>query len=151
MTLSEEALIGAWRLVSAIEVFSDGERRPEFGQRAHGYLSYSPDGIVSATLGDMTRPASGATDPQTVSNEAMVDMSRNFIAYAGPFTVDADNDLVRHHVDIALFTDWQGGEQERHVEIRNDRLHIIGSPRLAADARIFHSELVWERVTGVNR
>lgn len=147
MTLSKEALIGAWRLVSAIEIFADGERQPEFGGRAGGYLCYSPEGIVSAVLGDMTRPVSAATDPQTASDDEIVGMSRHFIAYAGPFTVDPDNDIVQHHIEVALFADWQGGDQERHVVIRDGRLHIIGSPRMAADGRIFHSELVWERAT----
>lgn len=146
MTITKDDLVGAWRLVSADEVFADGRRRPEFGGNAAGYLSYSPDGIVSATLGDMNRPRSGASDPQSASDEELASMAHGFMSYAGPFTIDPDNDTVTHHIAIALFVDWQQGPQKRIVRIVDDRLHIIASPRTAPDGRTFHSELVWERV-----
>ncbi|WP_369077290.1 lipocalin-like domain-containing protein [Paractinoplanes hotanensis] len=104
MSISEQDLVGAWRLVSAVEVYSDGERRPEFGPAADGYLSYSPDGIVSATLGSTRRPPSEASDPQRASDDDLVRMARDFIAYAGPFTVDSAGDTVTHHIDVS--TAW---------------------------------------------
>ncbi|AYJ48907.1 lipocalin-like domain-containing protein [Rhodococcus sp. P1Y] len=145
MALSQKDLIGAWTFESAVEVFDDGERRPEFGPHAAGYLSYSPNGIVLAVLGNMERPRSGATDPQRASDAQLVHMAQGFIAYAGPFTVDSDSGTVTHHIEVALFTDWQGAPQERSVRIEGDRLSIIGSPRTAPDERRFHVELEWQR------
>lgn len=139
-------LVGAWKLVRAVETFTDGERRSEFGPDVAGYLSYSPNGIVSATLGDMTRPTSGASDPQSATEEDRAKMAHGLIAYAGPFTIDPDSSTVTHHIDVALFTDWQGKTQERLVRIEADRLFITATPRKAADGRSFHSELVWQRV-----
>lgn len=143
MTITLRDLVGAWELVSATEVFADGERRPEFGPNAAGYLSYSPDSLVSATLGSTDRPATKATDPQLTSDEEMLGMARDFIAYAGPFTIDGDT--VTHHVDVALFTGWQEGDQKRHVVVQGSELHITGSPRTASDGRSFFSELIWKR------
>ena len=146
MTLSMTDLVGAWRLVSVIEVFEDGERRPEFGPNADGYLSYSPNGIVSAVLGSMDRPASTSSDAQAASDGELVKMARPFIAYAGPFTIQPDSDTVTHHVDVALFTNWQTGDQIRHVLVEKDQLVISASPRTGADGRTFHSELTWGRI-----
>jgi hypothetical protein len=146
MTIALQDLAGAWKLVSAEQVFADGERRPEFGPSATGYLSYSTDGIVSATLGSMTRPRGGATDPQNATDADLAGMARDFIAYAGPFTIDADAGTVTHHIDIALFTGWQTGAQVRHVRVSGDTLDITGSPRTASDGRSFRVELVWSRV-----
>lgn len=152
MTVSKADLIGAWRLISATEVFTDGERRPEFGPGATGYLCYSPDGIVSATLGSTSRTRSEATDPTRASDDDLAGMARGFISYAGPFTVGDDGDgtgvVVTHHIDVALFTGWEGGDQVRHVRLVDGELHILASPRSAADGREFRSELVWRRVTG---
>ena len=38
-------------------------------------------------------------------------MARHFIAYAGPFSADAGNGTVTHHVDVSLFPNWQGHDQ----------------------------------------
>lgn len=146
MTLTTDDLIGAWKLLTASAVFADGERRPEFGPDTAGYLSYSANGIVSAILGDMTRPVSGSSDPQRISREEQAAMAHGLIAYAGPYTVTADGTVI-HHVDIALFTDWQGKPQRRHAQIAGNELRITGSPRTSSDGRTFHSELIWERLT----
>lgn len=147
MTLSPSDLVGAWRLVSATEVFADGVRMPEFGPHVNGYLSYSPDGIVSATLGSMDRVRTNDPDPQSVSTANLALMARGFIAYAGPYTVDAASDMVTHHADVALFTGWEGKPQARHARIEGDDLFITGSPRTTIDGLTFLSELHWTRVT----
>ncbi|MFS0732977.1 lipocalin-like domain-containing protein [Microbacterium sp. 1P10UB] len=146
MTISVNDLVGAWRLVSVTEIFDDGERKPEFGPNADGYLSYSPNGIVSAVLGSMDRQPIGTGDPQSGTAEQIASLARTFLAYAGPFTIDPDTDTVTHHIDIALFADWQGGNQIRHFRAENDQLIAQGSPRTGDDGRTFHSELVWARV-----
>ena len=68
------------------------------------------------------------------------------IAYAGPFSADAGNGTVTHHVDVSLFPNWQGHDQVRRVTIEGGRLSISASDRTAADGRTFHSELTWLRV-----
>ena len=139
-------LLGAWRLESAVEVFDDGERRDEFGPNPKGYLCYSPDGIVSATLGDSARPPVSVGDPQNATDDDYVEMARRFIAYAGPFSVDVANGTVTHHVDVSLFPNWQGHDQVRRVTIDDRRLSIVASSRTSADGRTFHSELIWLRI-----
>ena len=139
-------LLGAWRLESAVEVFDDGERRDEFGPSPEGYLCYNPAGIVSATLGDSTRPPVSTGDPQSGSDRDYERIARRFIAYSGPFSVDVDSGTVTHHVDVSLFPNWQGEDQVRGVTIAGERLSIVASDRTSADGRTFHSELIWLRV-----
>jgi hypothetical protein len=139
-------LPGAWRLDSAAEVFDDGERRGEFGPGPEGYLCYSPAGIVSAAPGDPGRPPVPAGDPQSGTGGDYEKMARHFIAYAGPFSADAGNGTVTHHIGVSLFPNWQGHDQVRRVTIENGRLSIIASDRTAADGRTFHSELTWLKV-----
>lgn len=149
MTLSTSDLVGAWRLVSATEVFADGVRMPEFGPHVNGYLSYSPDGIVSATLGSMDRVRTNDPDPQSVSTANLALMAGGFIAYAGPYSVDPASDMVTHHVDVALFTGWEGKPQARHARIEGNDLFITGSPRTTIDGLTFHSELHWTRMSAL--
>lgn len=146
MTIAATDLVGAWRLVSATEVFDDGVRMPEFGPNVSGYLAYSPDGIVSATLGSDDRIRTAAPDPQSVDSADLALMATGFIAYAGPYTVDSATDTVTHHVETALFTGWEGEPQARHARIDGDDLYITGSPRTTVDGRSFRSELHWVRV-----
>lgn len=146
MTTTIDDLVGAWRFVSAEEVFSDGECRPQFGSHADGYLSYSSNGIVTAVLGSMDRPTGNAATPDGVTDEELVAMARDFIAYGGPFTLDSATDTVTHHIDVALFPGWQGGTQVRTFTVRDNLLHGKTPPATAADGRSFHVELTWGRV-----
>lgn len=145
-TVTVDDLVGAWTLVSAVQTFDDGEQVPEFGPTADGYIIYTADGSVSATLGDASRPRSGATDPQRATDGQLAAMAQRFIAYAGPFTLDEDTGTVTHHIVTSLFTDWQAGEQRRRVRIENGLLHEAGTPREAPDGRRFTVELRWRRV-----
>ncbi|GAA5085602.1 hypothetical protein GCM10025760_04620 [Microbacterium yannicii] len=146
MTTTINDLIGAWRFVSADEIFSDGESRPQFGPEASGYLSYSPNGIVTAVLGSMRRPAGGAPDLRSASDAEVTAMARDFIAYGGPFTLDPETNTVTHHIDIALFPGWQGGNQARHFTVDGNMLHGSTPPATTADGRTFHVELTWARL-----
>lgn len=147
MTTTIDDLIGAWKFVGADEVFDDGGRRPQFGPGADGYLSYSPNGIVTAVLGSTTRPASVAPSPESASDAEIVAMARDFIAYGGPFTLDSETGTVTHHIDIALFPGWQGGTQVRTFTVQGDLLHGKTAPATTPDGRRFHVELTWGRVS----
>lgn len=146
MTTTITDLVGAWRFVSAEEVFADGERRAQFGPNADGYLSYSANGIVTAVLGSTTRPASGGAGPESATDAEVVAMARDFIAYGGPFTLDPETDTVTHHIDIALFPGWQGGEQVRTFTVHDDILRGRTLQAVSPDGRSLHVELTWSRV-----
>ena len=148
MSLRRAEIIGAWSLVSVVSVYEDGQRVDELGPRPAGYLCYTPEGFVSATLGDSTRPTSRAGDPHSATADEYAAMTRKFIAYAGRYSLDEATSTVVHRMEVSLFTNWTGQGQERHLAVDGDTLTITASPRVAADGRSFHSELVWRRDGG---
>jgi hypothetical protein len=50
-----------------------------------------------------------------------------------------------HHVELSLFPNWVGSDQERWVELAGDRLTLSASPLLLAGKQQV-PRLVWERV-----
>jgi hypothetical protein len=66
-----------------------------------------------------------------------------FVAYAGRYTFHGDR--VVHHVELSLFPNWVGTDQERSVERTEDRLTLSASPLLLAGTKQV-PRLVWERV-----
>jgi Lipocalin-like domain len=54
-------------------------------------------------------------------------------------------DRVVHHVELSLFPNWVGSDQQRWVGLAGDRLTLRASPLLLAGKRQV-PRLVWERV-----
>jgi hypothetical protein len=50
-----------------------------------------------------------------------------------------------HHVELSLFPNWVGTDQERSVELAEHRLILSASPLLLAGTQQV-PRLVWERV-----
>ena len=65
------------------------------------------------------------------------------MAYAGRYTFHGNR--IIHHVELSLFPSWVGTDQERSVELAEDRLTISASPLLLAGKQQV-PRLVWERV-----
>lgn len=145
MAAGADDYLGGWRLVSAHQVLADGERRDEFGLPADGYLVYTPDGVVTAVLGSMTRAPFAASDP-AAGTSTEYGAARHMIAYAGRWTFDARASAMTHHVDVSLFPNWQGQDQVRRVALEGDVLTITASPRVDGEGHPFHVELRWRRV-----
>ena len=54
-------------------------------------------------------------------------------------------ETVIHHVELSLFPNWVGVEQERLVEIRDDRMTLSTRPMLFGGMQR-SAHLIWERV-----
>jgi hypothetical protein len=65
-----------------------------------------------------------------------------FVAYAGRYSFHGDR--VIHRVELSLFPNSVGSDQERWVELAGDRLTLSASPLLAGRQQV--PRLVWERV-----
>jgi hypothetical protein len=66
----------------------------------------------------------------------------NFVPDAGRYSFLGDR--VIHHVELSLFPNWVGSDQERWVELVGDRLTLTASRLLAGKQQV--PRLVWERV-----
>jgi hypothetical protein len=68
---------------------------------------------------------------------------QGFVSYAGRYSFLGDR--VIHHVELSLFPNWVGSDQQRSVELTGDRLVLSASPLLLAGKHEV-PRLVWERV-----
>jgi lipocalin-like protein len=53
-----------------------------------------------------------------------------FVAYAGRYRFHGDR--VIHHVELSLFPNWVGSDQQRWLQLAGDRLTLSASPLLLA-------------------
>ena len=136
MALDPAALIGTWRLVSCESRNAAGEVRYPYGERPAGYLTYTPDGFMFGTLSARDRRPFASDGPIRGTPDEWATAGREYLAYCGRYSIHGDT--VTHHVELSLFPNWIGGDQQRFVHLDGDRL-TISTPTSAT--------LVWERAT----
>ena len=131
------ALPGTWQLESWSLVYEDG-RPPEFplGEDAVGYLMYTPDGHVSASLARACRAPLDAAD--SASKARAFD---DFFGYAGRFEVRPG--AVVHRIEFGSNPALSGVDSLRHALIEGDRLTLSG-PDFSPGSPRSH-RIVWRR------
>ena len=137
------ALVGGWRLVSWENRATDGQVTYPMGIDALGALLYTADGRFSVTISRAGRAGFAAGDLLGGTTEDKAWAMESFVAYAGRYSFHGDR--VIHHVELSLFPNWVGSDQERWVELAGDRLTLSASPLLLA-GKLQVPRLVWERV-----
>jgi hypothetical protein len=138
-----DPLVGAWRLVSWENHAADGQVTYPMGTDAIGYLMYTADGCCSVMISRAGRTAFTGNDLPSGTVEEKARAVEGFVAYAGRYTFYGNR--VVHHVEVSLFPNWVGSDQERFVELVEDRLTLSAGPLLLAGRRQV-PRLVWERV-----
>ena len=138
-----DALVGAWRLVSWESQAADGQVTHPMGTDALGSLLYTADGRFSVTISRPGRARFAGGDLLGGTTEEKARAVEGFVAYAGHYSFHGDR--VVHHVELSLFPNWVGSDQERWVEFAEDRLTLSASPLLLAGKQQV-PRLVWERV-----
>jgi hypothetical protein len=142
------ALVGAWRLLSWENRAADGQITYPMGADALGYLLYTADGRFSVTISRRGRAGFAAGDLLSGTTEEQARAVEGFVAYAGRYSFHGDR--VIHHVELSLFPNWVGTDQERWVELAGGRLILSASPLLLA-GRQQVPRLVWERVDALSK
>ena len=137
MNIEPKDLLGAWRLLEWSLVYADG-RAAEFplGADAAGFLMYTADGHVSATLMRSGRPA--GTPTSTAEKAAAYDAG---FGYAGRYEV-RDN-TVFHSIEVATNPALVGVTSTRHIRLEGDRLSLSGPDFAAGSART--QRIDWRR------
>ena len=116
------ALLGGWQLESWSYIYENG-RPPEFpmGADAKGYILYTPQGQVSATI-------------------MRADASECF-AYAGRYEIAAGT--VFHTIELSTNKALVGVRSMRHIKLDGDHLTLSGPDFTAGTARA--QQIVWRR------
>jgi hypothetical protein len=137
MTLQASALIGTWRLERWEIVYEDG-RPPEcpLGEDAEGFLIYTADGYVSASLARARRPLLDQGD-----DSARARAFDAYFGYAGRYVLR--DGAILHRIVIAPNPALTGVETLRNARLEGDRL-ILSGPDFAAASPRSH-RITWRR------
>jgi hypothetical protein len=141
--MTSNPLIGTWRLISWETRSVDDQISYPFGKNAVGYLMYNENGYMFVAITRPNRLRFGAGDLLGGSTEEKAHAADTYVSYCGRY--EFQEDRVIHHVDVSLFPNWVGVEQERLVELRGNRLTLSTRPILLGGEQQ-SAYLIWERV-----
>jgi len=139
MTVTANDLIGSWRLESWSLVYEDG--RPSdypLGRDADGFILYTADGHVSATLTRRGRKPLASLDAAEKA-KAYDDC----FAYAGTYEVQGA--AVFHSIVVATNPALAGITSTRNILMDSTRLTLSG-PDFSPGSPRWH-RIIWRRVT----
>jgi hypothetical protein len=136
-----QRFVGVWRLASVETRTEDGAvfRR---GRRT-GCLIYSGDGYMSVAFMKEGRPEFASGDIWGGTVEEKVAAIDGYVSYCGRYEVKGDR--VIHRIEVSLFPNWVGDDQERAYELDGGRL-TLSTPLMPVGGRKLSTHLIWERV-----
>jgi hypothetical protein len=140
---AHNTLVGAWRLLPWENRAADGQVTYPMGTDALGSLLYTADGRFSVMISRSGRTLFATGDLLSGTTEEQAQAVEGFVGYAGRYSFHGDR--VVHHVELSLFPNWVGSDQERSVQLAGDRLTLSASPLLLA-GKLQVPRLIWERV-----
>ena len=142
--MTSNPLVGIWRLISWENRSVDGQKISyPLGKDAVGYIMYNEDGYMFVVIMRPNRVRFAAGDLLGGSTEEKVQAADTYVSYCGRY--EFRGGTVIHHVDLSLFPNWVGVEQERLVELRGNQLTLSTRPILLGGMQQ-SAHLIWERV-----
>jgi Lipocalin-like domain len=144
-------LIGTWRLLSAIAIYSDGTMNSEvYGADPTGYITYTVQGhmMVMFSRSDRSRFSKDIQSPlsreiQFLSMEECAQAFATFNAYAGTYTVEGNT--VTHQIEVASIPNRVGTTLVRTFTLNEDQVTLNTQPAFDDGIETVF-ELVWKRV-----
>lgn len=88
------------------------------------------------------RPRFASGDAGGGTTEERLAAADTYLSYCGRYEVRPDK--VIHHVEVSLFPNWIGMDQERFFEFDGDRLSLSTPPFLVSGKQQ-SARLIWER------
>jgi len=140
---ASDSAVGSWRLVSWVQEDVEGKAiQAVFGDNPVGVITYTSDGHMSVFVADPKRkPAVG---PMATDAEA-ADLYRTMVAYSGTYSIDGNK--VIHKVEVSWNQAWNGTDQQRFIEVKDNRLTIKTPPIVSPiSGKKSVNTLVWERM-----
>lgn len=142
--MTQMKFIGTWRLVSCRWVDDDGRVTYPYGRTPVGYLIYTDTGHMAVNFMSSQRRRFASENARQGTSEEERAAKKSYQAYSGRYEVR--DDKIVHHVEVSLFPNWVGREQERFYEFQGDRLCLSTEPLPHGKThQIAHLE--WERVS----
>ena len=127
--MAPNPLIGTWRLLSwENRAVVDGEVSYPLGKDAVGYIMYGADGYMSVAIMRPDRARFAAGDLLGGDAEERAQAALTYVSYCG--TYEFRGETVVHRVELSLFPNWVGVEQERLIEVSVNSLTLTTRPIL---------------------
>ena len=137
------AFIGAWHLVDWRIEYPDGSVTRPFGEGAHGYIVYTADGIMTASIGQAERESFGQANARRASDAQKGTAFDSYFHYAGPWRVEGED--VVHAVTLSLNPDMTGSEQRRLAQFDDAGGLTLSALETTKTGEQRHHILAWRR------
>lgn len=142
--MSNDELVGTWKLVSASGTSSTGERNESpYGPNPAGYLTYFGDGRMSSLISYGGRKLLSMGGGAQKLQEEQAEAFNTFLAYAGRYTLGGDK--VTHHIEISSVQNYVGKDLVRRLRFDGARI-ILVTPPMPVNGKIQTIELIWQRL-----
>ena len=139
-----DQLVGGWSLRSWVSLGDDGSEVRPMGDSPFGLLIYTADGTMVGVMGRGDRPRFASDDVTGGSAAEQAAAFATCVAYGGTYEVEGGS--ITHRVEVSLFPNWIGTEQQRAWRISDDgrQLTLTSRPLVFGGATRIQ-RLVWER------
>jgi Lipocalin-like domain len=140
--VSNDPLVGTWRLVSFEMRDEHGRVTHPLGRDALGFITYAPDGHMAVQFGRADRARLAVGDWAGATPAEIAAAARDYLAYCGTYEL-RDGEVV-HRVELSLMPNWIGAELVRLVAFDGERVSLSTPPTLVGGRQQI-ATLVWER------
>ncbi len=141
--MSENPLIGTWKLNSFELRAEDGTIIHPWGTDVAGQVIYSPDGFMSGSFMRTGRMSFAADDVMAGSAEEFAAAMKSYVGYAGKYSLKEG--LVIHHAAISLFPNWIDTDIARFFKMDGNLLTLSTPPGVFNGMNVA-AALVWEKL-----
>lgn len=136
------ALAGTWTLVAADVQHPDGSRSRDYGAQPKGLLLIDSQGRYSLQIFKAERQTFRAGDKAKGTPDEYASAVMGSSTHFGTISIEPSGNEIVFHIQGASFPNWEGQEQRRQYELKNDVLSYRVTPRANGDVPIS----VWRRV-----
>lgn len=136
---------GTWKLVSYDYQSEDGQVRFPFSTDTSGVIMYDANGYMSVQIIRNDRPPFAENDMFAGTDSEVRQAFEGINTYFGPYEVDEEAGIVRHHIEGSSMPNRIGSIQVRHYTFEGNRLILRAVPRLLK-GEMLTGVLIWERI-----
>jgi len=143
--MSNNSIIGTWKLVTFEFRKEDNSIIYPFGAEARGSVIYTESGRFSGQLMRIDRPKFAIPDQMKGTSEEIEASYKGSISYFGTYDIDTDHGMVHHFVEGSIFPNMEGTQQKRFYELNENQLTLTTPPFKVSGERAA-GIIIWERV-----
>jgi hypothetical protein len=142
--MTNEQLVGTWKLVSASSTTSAGARNDApYGPGPSGLLTYTGDGRISTVISYGGRKPLSFGRGGAAQIEEQAEAFKTCLAYAGRYTLSGDQ--IIHHVEVSSIQNYANKDLVRTVTCEGDRITLL-TPPMPVNGEIQTVALTWQRL-----